>query len=359
MNLRAFHSTQGAHLAPDGIPLHYDNLLAEYRAGLEGGILLDRSHEGRIVMTGRDRIALLDRISTNNLATLADGEGKPTLFTNANARILDRVVVYDRGDSLLIITEPGRGAGFQAFLQGNIFFGDQVQTDNQTEITRQFALHGPLADAVMESFVPEVSTLSAFHSASAMIAETTIFVARRKPITGAHWIITMAVEKAAEVWRAIMNAGQAHGLMATGSLTYNTLRIRAGRPAGRELSQDYIPLEVGLWDEVSFSKGCYTGQEIIARMESRGRLAKTIVHLQLTELVLAPASVYQAERGVGTLTSSAAAPDGEVFALAVIKTPLARPGQQLEVGDARIDAAIIALAGSQPATLKSEDSARI
>jgi glycine cleavage system aminomethyltransferase T len=83
------------------------------------------------------------------------------------------------------------------------------------------------------------------------------------------------------------------------------------------------------------------------------------VHLQLTELVEAPASVYQAERGVGTLTSSAAAPDGEVFALAVIKTPLARPGQQLEVGDARIDAAIIALAGSQPATLKSEDPARI
>ena len=70
----------------------------------------------------------------------------------------------------------------------------------------------------------------------------------------------------------------AHGLtIPAGSLTYNVLRIRAGRPGvGHELSTDYIPLELGLWDEVSFTKGCYTGQEIIARMESRGGWRKRL-----------------------------------------------------------------------------------
>src|SRR5690606_27230476 len=113
------------------------------------------------------------------------------------------------------------------------------------------------------------------------------------------------VESADRVWTALLAAGADHGLQPAGSLTYNVLRIRAGRPGvGRELSADYLPLEVGLWDEISFNKGCYTGQEIIARMESRSRLAKTIVTLALDALVEAPAPISIDEREVGTLTSS-------------------------------------------------------
>jgi folate-binding protein YgfZ len=125
---------------------------------------------------------------------------------------------------------------------------------------------------------------------------------------------------------------------------------------GRELSAEYIPLEVGLWDEVNFHKGCYTGQEIIARMESRNKLARTLVSLKLTEPVDAPVDLYHESRNVGRLTSSVSAPDGEVFAMAVIKSSLARPGVQLRVASAGgSPAEVERLLGVQPAWIAANN----
>ncbi len=153
----------------------------------------------------------------------------------------------------------------------------------------------------------------------------------------------------------IMEAGKPFGLIPAGSLTYNTLRIRAGRPAaGHELSTDFIPLEAGLWDEVSFTKGCYTGQEIIARMESRNRLAKTMVKLSLSQMVEAPAPLFHEGKTVGTLTSSVTSPDGEFFGIGFVKTTLAEEGQQFTVGESTIEASISALAGVQPSQMAVE-----
>jgi aminomethyltransferase len=118
---------------------------------------------------------------------------------------------------------------------------------------------------------------------------------------------------------------------------------------GRELSTDYIPLEIGLWDEVSFSKGCYTGQEIIARMESRHKLAKTIVQLTLDQPVETPAALTLDGREVGALTSCAAAPDGLVYGIGVVKLAAAVRGTVLKAAGAQ--ATILQLAGAQPPDL--------
>src|SRR5262249_34294638 len=93
-----------------------------------------------------------------------------------------------------------------------------------------------------------------------------VICAERKGLNGQHWAIIVPNEAAEAVWQALLEAGKAHGLIPAGSLIYNALRIRAGRPAvGRELSQDYIPLEAGLWDEVNFSKGlCRVQADIVS-----------------------------------------------------------------------------------------------
>ncbi|HEX2907684.1 MAG TPA: hypothetical protein VHO69_12525 [Phototrophicaceae bacterium] len=143
MSLADLHTIQGATLAPDGIPLHYGDLKAEYQAGLECAVLMDRSHEGRLHLSGTDRFALLQRISTNDLLNLAANEGRPTIFTNPNGRILDRVMVYNRQETALILTEPGRGPALRQYLQRNIFFNDQVTLADLAATTRLFVLHGP------------------------------------------------------------------------------------------------------------------------------------------------------------------------------------------------------------------------
>ncbi|MCB9453578.1 MAG: aminomethyl transferase family protein [Anaerolineaceae bacterium] len=340
------HLTRGATLAGDGIPLHYGDQTAEYNAALARVVVMDRSHEGRLQIAGRDRITLLQRISTNDLNHLALHAGRPTLFTNANGRMIDRVVVYHRGDWLLALTEPGRGGAFQTFLQRQIFFNDEVQLTDLTAITRQFVLHGPDADQVAERLLPGAVAFAPFQGAEVVIAGVPVFLARRKPIAGGHWSLIVPLDAAEPVWEALLRAGESFGIIPAGSLVYNALRIRAGRPAaGHELTSDYIPLELGLWDEISFNKGCYTGQEIIARMESRQRLAKTIVTLRLDSPVEAPAELFHDDKPAGILTSRVETPIGEILGIGVVKMALALPGHSLQLGDSAVQ--ILALPGVQ------------
>jgi tRNA-modifying protein YgfZ len=355
MTLASIHAKYGASLASDGIPLHYGDLHAEYEAGLHAAVLLDRSHEGRLHITGADRYTLLNRMSTNKIADMADNEGRSTIFTNANARILDRTLVYNRPDHLLLIAEPGRGDALYQFLKRHIFFNDQAELRQITAETHQLELHGATADAVMQAFAPGSSAVPALHGHEVTIEATTFWAARRKEISGAHWILVINAADASLIYERLMAAGASFGLRPAGSLTYNILRIRAGYPAGREISSAYLPLEVAAWDDVSFSKGCYTGQEIIARMESRARISRTLVTIGLTQFVEAPAEIYQDGKLAGDLTSSVKAPDGSLFALGVVKIHAAQPGTQLTIGAAQLAAEVISLPGAQPPYLEFND----
>lgn len=347
-DLTVYHQSLGATLADDGIPLHYGNLSDEYQSVLNGSILLDRSHEGRILLTGDDRFELVNRMSTNKVVDMQEHEGRATIFTNATARILYRVVAYNRPEGLLILTEPGQGEIIANYLQRSIFYGDNVKVINLQQSTSHFALHGTTANPIMNEVNADLSSLPPMFSKEIQWHDTEFTVVKRKSVTGDHWAIICSTGDATVIHQHLMAAGEKHNLKPAGSLTFNTLRIRSGRPAGRELSQDYIPLEVGLWDEISFNKGCYTGQEIIARMESRERLAKTIIKLQLSEFVPAPTTLYHNNQSIGILTSSVEAPDGELFAIGVVKTNAAHKDTQLTVGDQHISAKVLDYAGTQP-----------
>lgn len=349
MSIREVLQAAGATLAPDGIPLHFGDLAGEYDAALDGAILLLRSHEGRLALTGRDRLALVQRISTNDVARLQSGSGCPTIFVNANGRILDRATILHQGERALALTEPGRGPALANYLRSNIFFSDEMLVEDISAATHQFALHGPQADRIISRLATDAEALQPFGHTEATIAGATCTIARNTPLSGAHWTLIVPADAAAAVWQAIMEAGQDLGLRPAGSLTFNALRIRAGRPAaGRELTQEYIPLEVGLWDEISFNKGCYTGQEIIARMESRNRLARVMVRLVLEQAVDAPADLIADGRIVGRLTSSVTSPRGEHFGIGVIRTAAYAENTALTMGANGATATVRDLAGAPP-----------
>ncbi|MGJ3238220.1 MAG: YgfZ/GcvT domain-containing protein [Anaerolineae bacterium] len=346
MSLQAIHKSYGATLAPDGIPLHYGDLIREYQAGLHHAILLDRSHEGRVRLYGASRYELLNRMSTNKMIEMNADEGRATIFTNPTARVIDRIEAYNRSDHLLILTEPGRNEWLVQFLQANIFFGDDARVDDITTQTHLLGLHGPHADMVLNELGIQTDSIAPMHAIQAKVEDATFYAMRRKVISGQHWALMTTDEHAPILYQALMQAGNEAQLIPAGGLTYNTLRIRSGRPARPELNTDYIPLELGVWDEVSFAKGCYTGQEIIARMESRSKLAKTIVALDLTEMVNAPAEITRDGAKIGKLTSSVQAPDGTIFAIAIIKTQAITPDTSVLVDD--VPASVGQLLGKQP-----------
>jgi folate-binding protein YgfZ len=298
-------------------------------------------------------LEIIQRISTNDVSGSSVGEGRPTILTSPQGRIIDRLVVYNRGDKVLVTTEPGRGVAVRDYLQRQVFFNDDMKLRDLSLDTVQFALSGPTAEVIIKHFAPQAGQVSALACLDAVIAETPVIVAQRKPLVGTQWAIIVPTVTALNVWQALASTGQAHGLRPAGSLTYNTLRIQAGRPGiGRELSTDFIPLEAGLWDEVSFKKGCYTGQEIIARMESRNRLAKTMVTLKLSGMIDAPAPLMAEGSSIGSLTSSVVTPRGETIGIGFVKVPQAEVGNTFEIGDTAITAQILTLAGAQPPALE-------
>jgi folate-binding protein YgfZ len=354
MSLAAFHKEFGAVLAPDEIPLHYGDQPAEYLAGLNTVVLMDRSHEGRLELSGKDRFEIIQRTSTNDVLHMGIGAARATIFTNPTGRILDRITLYNRGETALALTEPGRGAAVQQYIQRQVFFNDDLRLKDLSTTTRMFSLHGPAASTVIRELTQTGDTT--LQDSYPVGHEGLIFFAgQRKSLSGTHWALVVEHKQAEAVWKLLADRIAAQGGRLAGSLTYNTLRIRAGRPGvGRELTTDYIPLEAGLWDEVSFSKGCYTGQEIIARMESRNKLAKTLVTLRLNAPVESPAELTVEGRASGTLTSSVTTPAGEHLGIAYIKVGQAVPGQVVEAGSGRIPAEVIALAGAQPPSLVTE-----
>ncbi|HLY27233.1 MAG TPA: hypothetical protein VKQ72_12885 [Aggregatilineales bacterium] len=292
----------------------------------------DRSHsQGRLELTDRDRLDLLHRMSANDLASLQPGEGCSTALTTALARIIDRLIVYHRGDvALLIANYPSK---VRSWLQKHIFFQDKVRLRDVSADLAQLELQGLHASELIEALVPgaTISNLPLHHFVEGTFGGERLLIARTFPLAGEGF--TLIVPNAALY--TLKAALQDHAAVERDDTHYEELRIQAGLPgAGHELTEDYIPLEANLWDSVSFSKGCYIGQEIIARMESRNRLARTLVSLRLNAPVPAGAALEGSEGQRGIVTSVATIEDGthvSVVGLGFVKPELAAVGAQFGV----------------------------
>jgi tRNA-modifying protein YgfZ len=279
--------------------------------------------QGRLEFTGRDRLDLLHRMSTNDVQNLQPGQGRSTVLTTALARIIDRVIVYHRPDTTLVVANQPETV--RAWLQKHIFFRDQVKIRDMSATLGQLELHGPLAAEVARTIAPVVADQELHHFVE--LPGGTL-LARTFPLLDDGYVLIGPAEALSELPTKILK----HDGVAPGTdADYELLRIEAGLPGpGHELTEDFIPLEANLWDSVSFTKGCYIGQEIIARMESRNRLAKTLVSLRLSAPVPDGTTLSDGDRNVGTLTSVAQRDDGTVLGLGFVKPDQAAPGMQLK-----------------------------
>ncbi len=347
--LREVQIKQGAVFREDAaVPEHYGDVAAEYAAAGESVVLMDRGDEGRIELTDRDRLAIVHRMSTNAVDSLAPGEGRATVLTTPIGRIIDRVILHElEEDRTLLRTSAGRAGAVAGYLRRNTFFRDRMQVKDVTADRAQLALYGPAAGAVAGTLVDGMGDLPLHHVIETTFDGLPLLVMALDPlgVPGIGLIIPAA--GAESLWRALLEAGEPHGIRPAGLAAGELLRIEAGvpGPAG-ELHEGYIPLEAGLWSDVSFTKGCYTGQEIIARLESRGRLAKTLVGVTLSAPVPV-GSAWSAEgRQQGELTSVARLPGGPWIGLGFVRPGVAGVGQ------------VLAFAGGETATIRLVDEGR-
>ena len=266
---------------------------------------------GRLRLTGSTRLDFTQRMSTSDMRGLQAGEGRTTIFTTPIGRMVDYTLVLAEPDSLLLICGGGNQQRLMRWLRKYILFNDDAQVSDESGALPMLGIFGPEADAWAETVQPGASSWPLYTHRAGLV--------KAQPLQGAsyYWI-----GRNAPVAQALSPLAE-----------YEALRIAAGYPAyPGEINEDYIPLEAGLLDAISFTKGCYIGQEIIARMESRGQLAKKLVRLQFTSRSDTPAQpgdrLLADGVDVGVITS--VSPSGDA-ALGYARSAHVQPGARLSV----------------------------
>ncbi len=300
-----------------------------YAAAHESAVLAHHPARGMLYLTGSTRLDLVNRMSTQAVLNLQSGEGAATVLTSDIGRIIDRPILYATSDAAYLLTGDDHADMLARYFMRNIFFNDDVQLKNITAETIVFGVYGPRATERLAVAGFAETEMPLHHWRAAEIGGATAYLHRTDPIAGGGYFVTASADDREALLAALLAAG----LPQIDEAAYDYLRIEAGLPRfGRELALDYIPLEAGLWDDVSFSKGCYVGQEIIARMESRGKLAKRLVRLRPGAPVEPGAAITAGGRPAGTITSAAGGPAGPV-ALGYVRTAALNDGAALTVGD--------------------------
>lgn len=318
----------------------------EYWAGRRAIALADRSALGRIEMAGADALDLLHRLSTQDLNHLTAGQGAGTVLTTEKGRIIDALAVHHLGARLLVVTSAGNQSRVLAWIERYTFTEDSAAAD-VTASTGLLAFLGPRAEQFAERLAGQsLASLPAFHHVPAAIGNSTVTLARAMEPGGGFRILVPERRQLGSIHAALLEAGADLGVRAIAEAAYDMLRVEAGLPAfGREISEQYNPLEAGLAPFISWTKGCYIGQEVVARLDAYDKVQRHLVGLILPQGPPPPSGARLLADGkeAGIVTSVAAIPGRDrPIALGYVRTPFAAPGTPLTLeGSARAEVAAL------------------
>ena len=294
-------------------PMHIENA---YQAAHSGAIVVDRSDLGYLRFSGESRLDLLNRMSTQKVDVLKKGQGAATILTTDIGRINDRLIIYSNEDVVYGLTGAGNNDNIARYLMRFVFFLDDFQIQDVSSETAIIGLYGSEAGDAANRVYGASSSLPLHHWERSEIEGVPISIHRADPIGGDGYFIICQIGEKSKILSNLLAAGAVFA----DNDAYEYLRIESGIPLlGRELTLDYIPLEAGLRPDISFNKGCYIGQEIIARMDSRGKLAKKLVRLLPSSPVNAGAEIMAGEKSAGSITSASDGPNGPL-ALGYVKS---------------------------------------
>jgi folate-binding protein YgfZ len=305
--------------------------LDQYAAAHNAAVVIDRSSRGTVALTGGDRASFLHALLTNDIAGLAPGKGVYAAYLTPQGRMVSDMRIIETG-SRMLLNVAGDVAASLAERFDKLIFSEDVQARDATGELATIGIHGPSAAAMIKR-ATGISAADLTNQYDNITSNTLTIVRDDELGLPGYDLYVPAID--ADVIRAkLVEAGAVPASEETGE----TLRIEAARPRfGIDMTTDTIPLEAGLEDRaISFTKGCYVGQEVIIRVMHRGhgRVARRLVSIVLSNGAV-PArgdKVHAADRVVGEITSAAASPKlAAPLALGYVQRDHAAPGTELTV----------------------------
>ncbi len=332
------HGSLGANFGlRDGwrVVLSYGAPLDEYSQVRNHVGLTDLSHCGTLRVSGGEAERFLNGLVTNDVKTLMPGRGMQAAFLTGHGKVRALCRVLNLGDSYLIINDPQTHEKVYKYIFPFSYAGDFKVEDLSAQYG-MLSIQGPKSLLVMKEVCFEpVPRMNEHEWSEAVIAGHNVKVTRatRSPESG--YDILVPVEGVVDVWDFLLLKGGFHGIRPFGLEALDMLRIEAGIPVyGIDVDESNMMLETGLSEAVSFTKGCYTGQEAVAMATYRGHVSKKLSGL-LIEGDLVPSRgdrVLSKDRDVGSVTSAIRSGTlGRVIAMAYIKYGFFDPGSPVEV----------------------------
>src|SRR5215831_4616117 len=308
---------------------------AEYRAARESVALIDKNYRAYLRFTGPDRVRYLNAILTNNIKDLADRHGVVSLFLNPQGRIQAEMETYASRDSLWCVTFAMIREALLQALDRYIIMDDVTMTD-ESGLFGTLALEGPRAAGLVKKLTGvELALLGELEFQEAALDGIACGVTKRSPggVAGAELVLGRSdLPKLWQMLRAeVTNAdGRPMGYQAL-----SALRLEQGIPwFGYDFGEKQIPHEAGLENShISYTKGCYTGQEIVERVRSRGQVNRLRVSLLFSgDGVPRPGSPLTADdaKEVGSVTRAARVWDPpRVIGMGYVRKEAEAPGANL------------------------------
>lgn len=320
------------------MPAHFGDVATEYRQAREGAALFDISHHGKVEMTGADAARFLHNLCTNEIIKLPVDAGCEAFLTTAQAKVVADVLVWhlqapDGQESLWLDLAPGTAEKVVEHLD-RFIISEQVELTDRSREFAQLHLAGPEAKAVLgKALREEMPHLQDLQQMTARFgAEAACQIRRHDPLGLLGYDLVCRNGAAAVVWQALLEAGA----RPAGLAAYEVLRVEAGTPVdGVDISEANLPQEIGRTERaVSFNKGCYIGQETVARLRTYGHVNRSLVGLKLVtdEAVPRGSRLYRDGKDVGEVTSAVRSPRLQRgIALAYVRRGSQEPGTVLEV----------------------------
>jgi len=327
-----------------------------HRAVRNGAGVIEMAYDV-LVITGEDRIEYVDNAVSNRVPA-DDQTGVYALLLDPQGRIRTDMYVYNAGERLLVFVPPGNGAELAEEWRDKTFIQD-VDIENATEAFAVFGVHGAKATEKVASVFVEQTPERQLSFVRGGMGDAGVTVIRTDGLTGEEgYEVVCAISEAEDVFDTLANRGL--NAAPFGYRTWETLTLEAGTPLFETELDGEVPNNLGLRNAVDFEKGCFVGQEVVSRVENRGRATKRLVGLTTDVVPDAGATVFDGDETAGEVTRGVESPTLEKpIALAMLDQAVATTLDEAEL-TVRIDGEEHPAAGVDlPFVEGSDESARL
>jgi folate-binding protein YgfZ len=321
------------------LPQQFSPLENEYRFARETAALVDKNYRAFLYLTGPDRERYLNAILTNDVREAVPGRGIPSLLLNPQGHILAELEVYSIGDRHLVVSYQMIRERLIEALDRYIIM-DDVAIEDASDALAAVGVEGPKSPEVLRSVGGgELASLAELEIREAIIAGIPARIVRRSPggVAGFECIVERACIES--LWNALLDPVCAVGGGPIGYNALNSLRLEAGIPwFGYDFDESAIPHEARLEStHISFSKGCYTGQEIVERVRSRGHVNRVRAGFEFSsdDVPVRGAKLTVDGKEVGHVTRAGFSPAlGHAIGMGYVRREHAATGNVVQCGGA-------------------------